>query len=105
MVRAHKTNELALNLNAFRSKSTFLVSVIFWNKNNLALVAFKSFEGYFFAIDEGNNNIAIIGVFTAFNNNRIAIMNAGIDHGITINLKRVMIAATNECRGLSLIHI
>jgi len=61
----------------------------------VAVLFGECFDGGF-AIDHGCNDLALFGVLLLANDNKIAIADSGIDHGIAFDLEHVDIAFADQ---------
>ena len=98
-VFAEEADEAALDLDAIgREDAGFVGGVGGFEGDGVALAA-EALEGGFFVIDEGHDDLAGRGGDLLFDDDGVAIENAGVDHGIAAHFERVVFAGAEHFGG------
>lgn len=99
MIGAHKADQLALYLDAVGRINLCFIVPVFGYQMHVRPNALKTFKSHFNAIDKRDNNVAIIRAVGSLDNNRVAVMDAGFDHRIAIDLQSIMFTASQHAGG------
>jgi len=98
-VVAQEPNKPALHLDPIGAKNTSFIGGICRFQRDGVTPAPEPFQGRFLVVDQGNNDRAVLGVFTAFHDNRVTVENTCLHHGIALDLERVTILGADHRRG------
>ncbi len=97
-IAADETNEAALDVHLVGAENAGLeLGVRSLERDGRALLA-KALQGRLLLLDQGDDDVAVLGGVAAADDDRVAVVNAGLDHGVALHLQSEMLAVGQDVR-------
>src|SRR5438552_5293666 len=96
VVSPQKPDQPALHLDPVGTENARLVRLVGGLERDRGAAPAQPLQGYLFVVDQRDDEGAVIGGIAALDDDRIAIVDAGIDHAVAGDLQRIMLASPSE---------